>query len=341
VGDKKEAVPKDALYEWLQYAVEEGALQVGLDAEKSTAWLNEKYGKQLAIAPGVTTVTTRDFTELSRSVGVSGQALDTDTTRAGLIEQLRGKGDVTVVAVKPVAPTVKYNRSYSPTDAGLSALMKNFAESHSGTYGVSMVELSGQKRRAEYNAGAQFTTASTYKLFVVYSALLRVENGSWKYSDQISGGRDLAQCIDDTIVKSDNPCAEAMLRKAGFSAVTNEAKALGATSTSFMGSNGIKSTARDEAVFMGALYSGQLLSQQASRDRLINALKRNVYRKGVPAGVPGVAVANKVGFLDGLLHDAAIVYSPSGAYVLVILTDGSSWANIAELTKQIEALRNG
>ena len=67
-------------------------------------------------------------------------------------------------------------------------------------------------------------------------------------------------------------------------------------------------------------------------------MKRNVYRQGIPAGASGT-VADKVGFLNGLLHDAAIVYSPKGTYVLVILTNGSSWANIAELTKKIEALR--
>ena len=50
-------------------------------------------------------------------------------------------------------------------------------------------------------------------------------------------------------------------------------------------------------------------------------------------------MADKVGFLDGLLHDAAIVYSPSGTYVLVIMTDGSSWAEIAALTRKIEELR--
>jgi hypothetical protein len=79
--------------------------------------------------------------------------------------------------------------------------------------------------------------------------------------------------------------------------------------------------------------------QPASRDRFLGALKRNIYRQGIPAGA-SVQVADKVGFLNGLFHDAAIVYSPSGTYVLTIMTDGSSWANIAELTKQIEALRS-
>jgi hypothetical protein len=44
-------------------------------------------------------------------------------------------------------------------------------------------------------------------------------------------------------------------------------------------------------------------------------------------------VADKVGFMDGLLHDAAIVYGPNGTYVLAVMTDGSSWATIADLDK--------
>jgi beta-lactamase class A len=66
-------------------------------------------------------------------------------------------------------------------------------------------------------------------------------------------------------------------------------------------------------------------------------MKGNVYRKGIPAGVNGT-VADKVGFLDALLHDAAIVYGPHGTYVLAIMTDGSSWATIADLAGQIDAL---
>ena len=58
----------------------------------------------------------------------------------------------------------------------------------------------------------------------------------------------------------------------------------------------------------------------------------------MPAGASG-SVADKVGFLNGLLHDAAIVYSPKGDYALTVMSDGSSWANIAEITRKIEALR--
>jgi hypothetical protein len=68
-------------------------------------------------------------------------------------------------------------------------------------------------------------------------------------------------------------------------------------------------------------------------------MKGNVYRQGIPSGIPNARVADKVGFLDALLHDASIVYSPKGTYVLIILTNNASWGNIAELAKEIESVR--
>ena len=199
-----------------------------------------------------------------------------------------------------------------------------------------MVELSGKNRRATFNDSQRFRTASTYKLYVAYSTLKRVEAGTWKWSDQIQGGRNLEKCFDDMIVRSDNPCGEALLNKVGFRPLTDEMKALGLTNTSFVGTIP-ETSAGDLTTFMGSLESGQILGSD-SRSRLLGALKRNIYRQGIPAGANG-QVANKVGFLDGLLHDAAIIYGPTGPIVLSIMSDGSSWATLADLTKQIETLR--
>jgi beta-lactamase class A len=294
------------------------------------------------VSPGTSKVSTYDFVETSRVNGASGAALDIAQT-LGRIQTALDNGTYTAVAVtKSVAPNVSYTRTYSPTDTGLSALLQNFATSRSGTFGIALTELSGANRRAEYQGNTQFTTASTYKLFVAYSSLLRVESGAWQWSDQIVGGYNLSVCFDRMIRLSDNLCAEALLTKIGYQAITNEARAIGANSTSFLGreGTGIKSTASDEALLLALLQKGQILTQQTNRDLWINTMKQNVFRQGIPKGVPSAVVANKVGFLDALLHDSAIVYSPSGTYVLVIMTDNSSWATIAELASQIESLRS-
>lgn len=337
-GDQSVVLPRDQLVSWLDFDNTGSSIVFSFNADRAGDYLRQQLGSKVAVSAGVTQVATRDFVETSRTNGATGRTLDVAGTLTNLKSYVSGEAKTATVATATVAPTVQYSRTYSPTDTGLSALMQNYAQSHSGVYGVSLIELSGQYRRASYNGTKSFTTASTYKLFVAYSTLKRVEAGTWQWSDQIQGGRDLAKCFDDMIVRSDNACASTLLAKIGYSTITNEARAIGCGNTSFLGNDGIKTTPEDLSLILAELQTGQILSQQSSRDRWIDAMKRQVYRQGIPKGTSGT-VADKVGFLDGLLHDAGIVYATTGPYVIAIMTDGSSWANIAELTSQIEALR--
>lgn len=335
-GDTDVAVPQDTLLAWLDFAAPDSGIASTVNADRSADFFAKQLVPKVEVKPGTSRITTLDFTEISRVNGAPGQALDSNET-VKLLNEWLGGADVQLVAkVAAVPPTPVYTRTYSPSDTGLSALITQFAESHKGSFGVSFAELGGKNRRATYNDTKIFRTASTYKLFVAYSTLKRIENGQFHWSDQINGGRDLAKCFDDMIVKSDNACAEALLYKIGLKTISNEMNAIGLTKSTFMHSVP-ETTAGDLTTFVGALNAGQLLNPD-STNRLLSAMKRNVYRQGIPAGASG-QTADKVGFLDGLLHDAAIVYSPSGTYALSIMTDGSSWGTIAELTRQIENLR--
>lgn len=334
--EEKVKIPNETVIGWLDFAVTDGQFGYYLNAERAAPYLAESVAPKVKVEVGVTTVTLEDYFEKSRDEGVKGNDLDNATTLVSIEEYLHGNVDTATVGIIVTEPAVVYVRTYSPDDSALATLMKNFAESHSGTYGVSLVELGDRHRHASYRGTTQYTPASTYKLFVAYSTLLRVESGEFLWTDQVSGGRNLAKCFDDMIVLSDNACAVALLTRIGRSTVTAEAHAIGATST-FFRSDGIISTPKDESMLLSLLHTGQILSQQASRDRLTDAMKRNVYRTGIPAGVPGIVVADKVGFLDALLHDASIVYAPHGTYVLIIMTENSSWATIAAFAKEIEA----
>ncbi|MBH2007144.1 serine hydrolase [Candidatus Saccharibacteria bacterium] len=336
---KSELVEASTVRSWLVFSTEGDVFDVRFDVTKADAYLQSKLSKPLERAAGVSKVTTHDFVEVSRQDGQSGRRLSTDKTLENIKSYLLAKATTIAVGEAIVPPEVQYTRSYSNTDTGISALIKNFAESHPGTYGASLIELDGKRRRAAFNDTQKFTTASTYKLYVGYSALKRIESGELKWSDQISGGRNLEKCFDDMIVKSDNACAEALVAKIGFRPLTTDAQGIVSGSTTFLDAESYKTTAGDLSTFMASLATGQIPLSVDSKTRFVDALKRNVYRQGIPAGVNGT-VADKVGFLDGFLHDAAIVYSPNGTYVLSIMSDKSSWANIAALTHEIEKLRN-
>lgn len=338
VNNEEVSLDPEEVASWLVFTSKEDKLEVSVGEDKAKATLTKLFQSKVAKQAGVVTITTKDFTEVSRTGGGVGRTLNIGGTTQNITKYLLGESESIEVATTAIQPEKKYIRSYSSTDKGLSALIQHYAENHKGTFGVSLVELSGQRRRAGYNENKKFTTASTYKLYVAFSTLKRVEKGEYKWSDTITGGRSLSKCFDDMIVLSDNPCAEALVKRISYNAIHKDVLSLGLHNTSFIDAESFKTTAGDLSTFMASLEANQLPLSKDSRSRFIGALKRNVYRQGIPAGVQGT-VADKVGFLEGLLHDAAIVYSPSGTYVLSIMTDGSSWSTIADLAKQIQSLR--
>jgi beta-lactamase class A len=63
---------------------------------------------------------------------------------------------------------------------------------------------------------------------------------------------------------------------------------------------------------------------------MVEILKRQQFREGIPAGVPdGVAVAHKTGSITRIRHDAGIVYGPR-PYVLVVLVRGLDDGAVAD-----------
>lgn len=340
VAGTSQTIASTQLFSWLDISNAGSQLAYSFNTDRAASYLDQQFAAKVAVSPGTTTIYTYNFTQTRQEVGASGKKLDVVGTLDNMKSFLDGDASLTTVVTVPVAPLIAYVRDYSPTDVGLSALMQQYAEEHPGVFGVSLVELSGQNRRAAYNDTKIFTTASTYKLFVAYSTLKRIESGAWSWTDQITSTKNVSVCFDDMIIRSDNDCGAALLAKVGYTNITNEVHAIGCANTSFLGNDSIKTTAADLTTLLAQLQNGQILSQQTNRDRLINDMKQNIYRQGIPAGISGSTVADKVGFLDSLLHDAAIIYSPTGTYVLAIMTDGSSWATIADLAGKIEALRS-
>jgi beta-lactamase class A len=287
---------------------------------------------KIYMAPTATVIHTTDGVETSRTEGKEGRGLNHTETAEALKQQLL-KGDGTVEAsIITLQPSVAYQRSYSATRAGLQALLNDLVAAK-GDYGISVRFLDGSVVSAK--GDKSYHPASTYKLYVAYSLLKRIESGEIKWDDASTGGKTISQCFDLMIVNSDNTCAEWFGNKIGWNTITAEVRALGLDSTD-VGFGTKKSTANDETTFLVKLQNCSIL-QQAECDRLLGVMKRQIYRSGIPAGV-GVTVADKVGFLDGLLHDSAVVYSPNKTYTLTIMTNGSSWANIADAAKQIQAL---
>jgi beta-lactamase class A len=181
------------------------------------------------------------------------------------------------------------------------------------------------------NAERVYTSASTYKLFVAYSVMRRIDSGELAWTSSING-TTVEACFEKMIVVSDNACPQAFLARYGFSTVQAEARAIGAAQASFSPGN-MRVSSQSLGVLLEKLHNGTLVSPD-SRSRVLGLMRRQIFRKGIPAGT-SYPVADKVGFLNALLHDAGVIETPQGNYVVVIMSDKSSWGRIAELTRMI------
>ncbi len=290
-------------------------------------------------APEAKKVSTLDGNIVATLGGSDGQTINI-TESAKLVAKALEDGKTSqAVSMSSVAATTTYLRNYSATSEGLAALMKDFAGTHSGKYAAVTIELSSN-RSAAFNSTVPTVPASTYKVFLAYIALRKVEQGVYSLSTPTSAGT-LDHCLHQMILISDNTCAGAIHDLLGWANVDAIIHADGFTSTFLNNSGGgyMSATAADEAAMLRALYNGSLINA-SSTDYLLNLMKNQIYRSGIPAGSPNSVVADKVGFLEGWNHDAAIVYAPKSTYVLVVFTTGASFAQIKDLANQIYNIYN-
>lgn len=338
VGDERFPIEPKEFGSWVTFTYNDGTAQLAVDGEKLSATVNQKVGSKVNVAAGKSTATLYDGNEVSRVEGARGRAINYQAIVAALTQTFATDGNTTPnlsVESIPVAPTVTYVYTYSKTQVGLQAYLRQLgAESD---IRVSVRQLSGAGWSADARSDEQSVSASTYKLFVAIYLLREIASGGISYTDEVNGSTVRA-CMEKMIVNSDNACAEAFLEKYGATKMNNALWALGFTrSTSFTSSDGLaKTTTADLNKALQGIEQGTMVAGEG-RAYLLDLMGRQVYRSGVPAGT-SANVRDKVGFLSGYLNDAAIVYHPRGTYVISIITKGQTWGKIAEVTRQVESL---
>lgn len=311
---------------------EDSTLTLGYDEAKITEHLNTAYGEKVNKPAGVTKVQTLDGVETGRTPGAIGLAIDGGGSAAAIGEGVLGKGEHSAtIAMKEVPPREEFNRQYTSTPRGVAAYTHDISES--GDIAISLVS---PQVTAGGKAGQSMTAASTYKLFVAVMVLHKIDAGDIKNDESIAGAT-VSACLDKMIVQSDNPCAEALVEKLKRRDINEFFYSRGySKGTTFTHPETAKATAADLTKLLQDIDAAKDIKPE-SRERLLGLMRRQQYRQGIPAG-SSASVADKVGFLGGVLNDAATVEHPRGKYHLTVLTNGQSWAKIAEITRKIESL---
>lgn len=217
--------------------------------------------------------------------------------------------------------------------------------------------------RYYFNEEKTFETASLYKLWVMAAVFNQIQNGKLKETDILSKdveelnkdfniASDSAEltegtitwpvqnAIEQMITISDNYSALLLTERIGLSNVA-----------AFLENNGFMqskvgvdnknpiSTASDIALFLEKLYNQQLANKEYT-DKMLDLLKNQQLNGKLAKNLPqDTVIAHKTGELNDISHDAGIVYSPKGDYLIVIMskTEDSEKANekTAEVSKEV------
>lgn len=256
----------------------------------------------------------------------------------------------------PILPPEEGNASAqtreAERDAAVLALFESFAREHTGNWGLCFVALPGGEPVLWDGAGGPMVSASLIKLPIMAAV----------YEAIAAGKLDPAQCeawLGPMITVSDNASANALVRllgdgdaAAGMAAVNDWSRRQGLTDTRqnrlMLEDNGLQNytSAADCARLLAAIYRGDCVSPEASREMLELLLRQEVNDR-LPLGLPeGTPIAHKTGDLIGLCWaDVGIVFSPGGDYILCVISDGQAgeWeakSAAAELSRRIYGLMN-
>ena len=238
----------------------------------------------------------------------------------------------------------------------LAIVLQQLISSSGAAAGVTVVELGATKPVVwSVNADEVFTAASTYKLAALMLEAENIAAGKvdpngficfqeddyetgWfdDYEDGACFSRNELAVRAGTF--SDNTAGHMLVRDVGGAETLNAwAASIGATSSSFFDGN--TTTPADLASLWAAEARGDL-GGAAAQAWLYPLLTNTRTESGIPAGVTGPTVVHKTGTIDLVDNDAALVTSsPSGPYVLVVMTDGlgggDGWQLISDISDAV------
>jgi beta-lactamase class A len=238
-------------------------------------------------------------------------------------------------AVTTIAPAVVPSTTIDAT--ALQSKIDAVATS-SGPLNLYVSDLKGTAVSG-HNADVKLLSASLYKLFVAYSLYNRIDAGRLSLSSAVDGTTyDVNTCLNRMITISDNDCGIALGNTLNWGSGDTILKTAGFGDTDLATPQ--QTTARDVGHLLEQLYHGTLLSPTTNA-HFLGLLKAQQINNRLPASLPaGTQVAHKTGDLYNYVHDAGIVYSPKGDYVVVAMSGPwndipSAAPSIASASRQI------
>lgn len=225
----------------------------------------------------------------------------------------------------------------------LGARLRSDTSGFSGTAGIAVADPATGFFYGQ-DADRVFPAASLYKLGVMVEAYRAAAAGqlSLDTTTVTIGPEDLTddgyytpegvtltvrEAVERMITISDNSPAIALVGFLGAAAIDGTVASLGLTDTRLnfyrttdRTADYNTTTARDLTRLFAGLIKGDVISPAASAE-MLGVLDRQQVNDRLSLGLPpGTRFSHKTGDLDGVMHDAGIVWTASGPRVLIALT---------------------
>lgn len=229
----------------------------------------------------------------------------------------------------------------------LGDIVENALVETKGSYAVVIKNLRTGETYLK-NENKIYETGSLYKLWVMAAVYKQIQdtiltkdevlddtipNLNRKFgigpedAELTSGSIDMtvAEAIKQMITISHNYAAMLLTDKITVPTLENFLKINGFTSSSVgRGDEVPKSTASDIALFLEKLYKGEL-ADQINTAEMLDILKAQTFDGGLPKYLPeSVILGNKTGDIGWFKHDAGIIFSEKGDYLIVIMSESES-----------------
>lgn len=225
-------------------------------------------------------------------------------------------------------------------DEALEVLIEETLADREGSYSVVVHHLK-DGRYAALNEGQVYYAASLFKLGLLLEAYRQREAGELDFEQRLTLDKEylqydfgtlellelqegdeitLADAIKAMIVVSDTPTAVMVQDVVGPARVDATLRSLGIEETSF-NDRSLPATALDIARLLEAIAAGAGVSEESRREMLSILLQERI-GQGIPAALPAdAAVAHKSGNWVNATHDVALVWGPSGPYIIAVMSD--------------------
>jgi beta-lactamase class A len=215
-------------------------------------------------------------------------------------------------------------------DADLDSAIETIIAANSQyQVGVALMDTVGGQLH-QYGVGEPFEAASTAKVLAAAAYYSLVEDGSASLDDQLGAFTSGFQ-IQAMIQDSNNDSWSLLMDAVGLARLSEYAASIGIPYDPEVNTL----SAADMARILAALSEGRLLDQEHTA-QLLSYMQDTNCEDLIPAAVPaGVTVSHKYGLLDDELHDAAILSTSAGSYVLVVYTKGTGLTDVPQRTAVI------